>query len=116
MTPIQVQLDHSQSVEALAKKAGERIDKLMKSQSDAIFTYAWEPGGTRCAVQAICGGTFIVQVNLAILAKEVTGHGMIMETTGMKPQAETEMLVKVKKLFDELVAAKAPKQAKKKKK
>ena len=113
MTPIQIQLEHEQPVEALVKKAGEKIDKLMKSQTDAIFTYAWEPNGTRCAIQVICGGTFIVQVNLAVLSKEVTGQGMIMETTGTKPEMETEMLTKVRKLFDDLVAMKAAKKKKK---
>ena len=109
MTPITITLAHDQPVAALAKKAGEKIDKLMKSQSDAIFTYAWEPGGTRCSVQVICGGTFIVQCNLAILEKEVIGQGMIMDSAGAKPRAETETLAKVEKLFSDLVARKKKK-------
>jgi len=109
MTPIAIRLAHQQSVEALAKKAGEKLDKLMKSQGDAVFTYAWEPGGTRCAVQVICGGTFIVQCNLGILEKEVSGQGMIMDTTGTKPQTEAGALAKVEKVFAELVAAKKKK-------
>ena len=49
MTPIAIKMAHSQPVAALAKKAAERIDKLMKAQTDAIFTYAWEPTGTKAA-------------------------------------------------------------------
>jgi hypothetical protein len=109
MTPIDIMEPHSQPVPALAKKAGEKIDKLMKSQSDAIFTYAWEPSGTRCAVQVICGGTFIVQCNLAILAKEVQGQGMIMDSVGGDARKEAATLAKVQKLFSELVAAKKKK-------
>jgi hypothetical protein len=109
MTPIAIKVAHSQPVAALARKAGERIDKLMKSQSDAIFTYAWEPSGTRCAVQAICDGTFIVQCNVSILEKEVLGQGMIMDSTAANPKREAETLAKVEKMFSELVAAKKKK-------
>lgn len=109
MTPIAIKVPHSLDGTTLAKRAGEKIDKLMKSQSDAIFTTAWEPSGTRCAVQAICGGTFIVQCNLAILEKEVTGQGMILESAGGNPKKEADMLAKVEKMFSELVAAKKKK-------
>src|SRR5947207_15018641 len=106
MTPIAIKLPHAQPPAVLAKKAGEKLDKLMKSQSDAIFTYAWEPGGTRCAISVICGGTFIVQCTLAILEKEVSGQGMIMDSTSSKPGAEAQPLAKVEKLFSELHAGK----------
>lgn len=109
MTPIAIKMAHTQPVAALAKKAAERIDKLMNSQTDAIFTYAWEPTGTKCAIQAICGGTFIVQCNLAILEKEVTGQGMIMDSMSAGSKKESETLAKVEKLFSELVAAKKKK-------
>jgi hypothetical protein len=109
MTPIAIKVPHSLPVAALAKKAGEKIDKLMKAQTDAIFTYAWEPSGTRCAVQAICGGTFIVQCNVAVLEKELTGQGMIMDSAAANPKKEADTLAKVEKLFTELVAAKKKK-------
>src|SRR5262245_58865336 len=109
MTPIAIKVPHSQPVAALAKKAGEKIDKLMKAQTDAIFTYAWEPSGTKCAVQAICGGTFIVQCNVAILEKEITGQGMIMDSAAANSKKEAESLAKVEKMFAELVAAKKKK-------
>jgi len=109
MTPIAIKVPHSQPIPALARKAGEKIDKLMKAQSDAIFTYAWGPTGTTCAVQAICGGTFIVQCNVAILEKEVTGQGMIMDSAATNSKKEAETLAKVEKMFSELVVAKKKK-------
>lgn len=109
MTPIAITLPHGQPVSALARKAGEKIDTLMKAQSDAIFTYAWEPSGTRCAVQVICGGTFIVQCNVAILEKEVQGQGMILDSVGGDAKKEAGTLAKVEKMFSELVAGKRKK-------
>lgn len=109
MTPIQIKIAHDQPAASIAKKAGEKIDKLMKAQTDAIFTYAWEPNGTRCAVQAICGGTFIVQCNVSVLDKEVQGQGMIMDSVGGDAKKEAATLAKVEKMFAELVAGKKKK-------
>jgi len=109
MTPIALKIEHDQPVAALAKKAGAKLDQLMTSQSDAVFSYAWEPGGSRCAVSVICGGTFIVQCTLAILEKEVTLQGMIMDSTSSKPKAEADTLAKVQKLLAGLVAGKKKK-------
>lgn len=81
----------------------------MMSQTDAIFTPAWEPAGTRCAVQVLCGGTFTVPCNLAILEKEVTGQGMIMDSAGADVKKEAETPAKIENLFSELVAGKRKK-------
>jgi len=44
--------------------------------------------------------------HLAILEKEVTGQGMVMDSTSPNSKEETETLAKVEKLFSELAAAK----------
>lgn len=109
MTPISIKVPHDQTIPVMAKKAGAKIDQLMKAQTDAIFTYAWEPNGTRCAVQAICGGTFIVQCNVSVLEKEISGQGMIMDSVGGDAKKEADMLAKVEKMFAGLVAGKKKK-------
>jgi hypothetical protein len=65
--------------------------------------------GNECAVQAICGGMYIVQCNVAIPEKEITGQGMIMDSAAADSKKEADTLAKVEKLFTGLVAAKKKK-------
>jgi hypothetical protein len=104
MIPLSLKVSHALPVATLAKKAAAQLTKLMQSQKGAIFTYAWEPSGTKCAISVICGGTFIIQVYLSILETEMTAQGTIMDSLGTQAEKEKETVQKIERLMSELVS------------